>query len=250
MTQAAEKLKVFISYSRSELAFVDQLEAALEAQGITTFVDREDIHSGEEWWKRIQQLIADADTVIFVLSPSSAASDICQKEVEFSENLNKRLVPIIAHELGGQAVPPALSRLNYIFFVPDPSVGASGDFDEALDRLVYTLLTDIVWIREHTRLGTLAQRWMQLNRADELVLRGSELFAAETWLTSRPQNAPIPTDAHQRFIAQSRRAATEELGRWRCSNCNSRHYTHCIFILAIDDRQPKRAASKRGTQQS
>ena len=57
---------VFICYSRRDLAFVDRLQAGLEKRGIATFVDREAIAKGEEWWARIQQLIGEADTIVFV----------------------------------------------------------------------------------------------------------------------------------------------------------------------------------------
>ena len=64
-----EMAAAFISYSRADIKFVGRLEAALEARGVQARIDRSDIEKGEEWWKRIQQLIAEADTVIFVLSP-------------------------------------------------------------------------------------------------------------------------------------------------------------------------------------
>lgn len=204
----SEKLTVFISYSRADRDFVDRLQGALEFRGINPRVDREDIEKSEEWWLRIQQLIAESDTIIFVLSPDSAISPVCQKEVDFAEALKKRLIPIVARDLKAHPVPWALSRLNYLFFTPNPAVGATGDFDTACDELVRALEVNIAWIREHTRLGTLATRWEVLGSGHELELRGKELAGAETWLTTRPKKAPDPTDSHRAFITESRRAAT------------------------------------------
>jgi hypothetical protein len=118
----------FISYSRVDMPFVNRLEAALEARGVDARVDREDIEKGEEWWARIQQLVAEADTVIFVLSPDSAISPVCRDEVDFAEGLKKRLLPIVPRVLGGKPAPAALARLNWIFFAAKPGGGASGDF--------------------------------------------------------------------------------------------------------------------------
>ena len=176
-------------------------------------MDRQDIEKGEEWWRRIQNLIAEADSVIFVLSPNSAISPVCQDEVDFAEGLKKRLVPIVARELGGKLAPAALARLNWIFFIANPAAGASGDFDEAADQLVRALEIDIVWIREHTRLGVLARRWEAHSRSHEMELRGEELSRAETWLITRPRNAPDPTDTHRACVAESRRAASARLRR-------------------------------------
>ena len=43
------KLNVFISYSRDDLAFADQLDAALGLAGFGTSIDRQGIAGGEEW---------------------------------------------------------------------------------------------------------------------------------------------------------------------------------------------------------
>ena len=39
----------------------------------------------------------------------------------------------------------ALARLNYIFFIPNPTTSATGDFDEAVGDLVRALETNITW---------------------------------------------------------------------------------------------------------
>jgi hypothetical protein len=70
------KARVFISYSRKDMSFADRLEAALKARGIEPLIDRTEIYAFEDWWQRIQALIARADTVVFVLSPDAAASEV------------------------------------------------------------------------------------------------------------------------------------------------------------------------------
>ena len=118
---------VFLSYSRDDVAFVERLRAGLEAHDVTAHLDREDIEKAEDWWERLTQLITESDTIVFVLSRSSATSKVCCREVEFAASLNKRFIPVVAAELGGAELPAALQRLNYIFFVRDERAGASGD---------------------------------------------------------------------------------------------------------------------------
>ena len=67
---ADKKLNVFISYSRDDLHFADQLEIVLGVSGFATTIDRHGISGGEDWMHRLGNLIRDADTVAFVLSPS------------------------------------------------------------------------------------------------------------------------------------------------------------------------------------
>jgi len=73
------------------------------------------------------------------------------------------------------------------------------------------LQTDIVWLKEHTRIGELARRWDERRRPGGLTLYGQELQGAEQWIASRPRGAPEPTDIHRSFVAESRRAATRRL---------------------------------------
>jgi hypothetical protein len=81
------KAKIFISYSRKDMAFADRLEAALKARGFEPLIDRTEIYAFEDWWKRIEALIGHADTVVFVLSPDALASEIALKEVAHAASL-------------------------------------------------------------------------------------------------------------------------------------------------------------------
>jgi TIR domain len=115
------KLRVFISYSREDLDFADQLAAALDSSGFECFIDREGISGGEAWKRRLGNLISEADTVVFVLSPGSARSETCNWEVEEAARLNKRILPANWRPLEGLSPPPRLQELNYIFFYKEPS---------------------------------------------------------------------------------------------------------------------------------
>src|SRR6516164_9798246 len=115
-----DKLRVFISYSREDLDFADQLYAALNACGFECAIDRHGIVGGEEWERRLGSLISEADTVVFVLSPTSARSKFCAWEVEEAARLSKRILPVNCRPLGDASPLPRLRDLNYIFFHNDP----------------------------------------------------------------------------------------------------------------------------------
>src|SRR3984885_5432752 len=141
------KARIFISYSRKDMAFADRLEAALKARGFEPLIDRTEIYAFEDWWKRIQTLIGKADTIVFVLSPDAIVSDVALKEVGHAASLNKRFAPIVCRRVEDSVVPDALRRLNYIFF--DDAVR----FEASADQLAQALQTDIGWIRRHTQFG-------------------------------------------------------------------------------------------------
>ena len=199
------KLRVFISYSRDDLYFANQLDAALKAYGFECFIDREGISGGEEWKQRLGNLIRDADTVVFVLSPTSARSEICAWEVGEAARLGKRIVPVNCQPLEGAIPPPRLRDLNYIFFYADPKVLDSG-FGTGLLSLVEALNTDFDWLREHTRYLQRATEWDSRGRPPNRLLSGDDIAEAKAWVARRPKNAPEPTALHLDFI----RASEEE----------------------------------------
>jgi hypothetical protein len=197
------KAKVFISYSRKDIAFADRIDAALKAHGFETLIDRRDIVAFEPWWQRVEGLIGSADTVVFVLSPNAVRPDsVARKEVAFAAKLNKRFAPIVYQPVEDKLVPEELAKLNFIFF-DEPA-----RFEQSADNLAEALNTDIGWVRQHTDFGEQARRWARAKGASGLLLRSPALEQAERWIASRPPSAPAPTEETQAFIRQSRQGAT------------------------------------------
>ena len=199
------KLHVFISYSRDDLDFADQLNAALNACGFQCLMDRHDISGGEDWKLRLGNMISEADTVVFVLSPDSARSEICSHEVQEAVRLGKRILPVNCRPLEGTSAPQRLQDLNYIFFHSEPKAPGSG-FGTGLANLIAALNTDFDWLREHTRYLQRAIEWNAGGRPANRLLSGNDIHEAKAWVARRPKSAPEPTSLHLNFI----RASEEE----------------------------------------
>src|ERR1700744_6627878 len=195
---AAHQAKVFVSYSRKDLAFAQMLVEALAARGFDAFLDKTDIAPGEPWKDRLAALIADADTVLFTVSPDSVASTICAWELTESMTLGKRILPVAPRRVPDGDVPPALGRLNWVFLTE------GDDRDAALVALEAALRTDLPWVREHTRLGELARRWDAMGRRGGATLRGAGRASADRWLARRPADASPPTVRPHEGIRASR----------------------------------------------
>ena len=208
------KLRVFISYSRDDLNFADQLDAALSACGFECLIDRHGISGGEDWKRRLGTLISEADTVVFVLSPSSARSPICDWEVEEAARLNKRILPVNCRPLEEASPPPRLRELNYIFFYEEPKLPGSG-FGTGLANLVTALNTDFDWLREHTRYLQRAIEWDTGGRPANRLLSGNDIRAAKAWAAARPKSAPEPTALQLDFIRASEEEAEARLSEQR-----------------------------------
>ena len=206
--KSSSKSKIFISYSREDIEFVNRLETALNNDNFELLIDRSHIEKLTDWWERIQQLISQADSFIFVISPNSINSSVCRDEIKYAALCNKRLAPIVYKPVEQSLVPEELARLNYILF------DAKDKFDTALQDLIFALEVDIDWVREHTRIGEISRRWEGRGRTSGLLLRGKELKEAEGWLEQEPKGAPQPTLLHKQYITESRRTASRRGRYW------------------------------------
>jgi hypothetical protein len=145
---AGEKLKVFISYSRRDAAdFADELLAGLELVGFAPFIDRQDIKPGEPWEDRLGGLIAQSDTVVFVISPEAVKSERCTWEVNRTLELSKRLLPVVHRPVLENEIPEKLRRPQFVRF------DAGRALMRSIAELAEALRVDLAWIREHTRIA-------------------------------------------------------------------------------------------------
>ncbi len=193
-----EALKVFVSYSRQDLAFADQIVEALRDKGYDPRIDRHAIHAAEEWEPRLGALIFEADTIVFVHTDASARSDVCVWEIEEAARLKKRIVPVVPAATEAQP-HEKLAALNFIFFYAEPKVPGSGFYD-GLRKLDAALSVDLDWLRAHTRLAERAAEWRNADRGEERLLRGPALADAEA-LISRPPAGSEVLDAVAEYVA-------------------------------------------------
>jgi TIR domain len=186
---SAEKLKVFVSYSRRDCSeFANELVAGLELVGFAPFLDQHDIAAGEDWEARLGGLIRQSDTVVFVISPEAVKSERCAWEVNTAIADNKRVLPIVAKAVPETEIPEPLRRRQFIRFDAGPGI------TRPLSQLAEALRRNLDWIREHTRIGELAGRWEARGRPESVLLRDDDLAAARVWLEQRAAEAPIITD--------------------------------------------------------
>ncbi len=205
---SVKKLKVFISYSRKDLAdFADELVAGLGLAGFAPFLDRHDISAGEEWEKRLGDLIEKSDTVVFVVSPEAVKSERCIWEIDKASAQSKRLLPVIHKAVPEADIPEQLGRLQFVRFDTGPGLA------RPLTQLAEALRQDLDWVREHTRIGELASRWQARGKSDSLLLRGDELDTAKAWAANRKPTAPEMTEAQRALLDASDVAEKARIGK-------------------------------------
>ncbi len=192
---------VFISYSRQDGEFVRELHAFLKEAGRDVWVDWEDIPAASEWAQDIDDNIDAAESVVFVVSTHSLASEYCAAEFRHAQERGKRIVPIACDAADPEVAQPGLRQLNWIW------CREGDDRDAAFAKLSGALDTDLEWARAHTRLLVRAVDW-EARGDSSLLLRGRDLKQAEEVLAANAGKEPTPTELQQRYVHASRRGAS------------------------------------------
>ena len=99
-----DRLKVFISYSRKDLAFAERIFEALQSRGLAPTIDTRDLPALEDWKRELLGFIRETDAVVFIVSPNSISSSVCAWEIEQVTVLNKRLAPVVLDRVGDDGI--------------------------------------------------------------------------------------------------------------------------------------------------
>jgi hypothetical protein len=79
----------FVSYSRSDAAWVQQLVARLERHGVRIWIDRRDIPVTVPWMDEVRDAITEADLFLCCDSPAFQSSDNCRAETDLAAQAGK-----------------------------------------------------------------------------------------------------------------------------------------------------------------
>ncbi|MGD9981960.1 MAG: TIR domain-containing protein [Hyphomonadaceae bacterium] len=207
---AERKLRVFLSYSRKDAAYVERLAQALTERGFLADFDRSThdkdnvevgISAEDEWWQRLQDMILAADVMVFLVSPDSASSRVCDEEIAYARATGKRVIAILRRPIDFNAAPPRLAALNVKI---DATADDDAGFAENVGVLATALDRDVAWLREQTRMQQAANDWSRSGERDEELLRGAEIAEAEAWLARKPPNVTELSESLVAFLNASR----------------------------------------------
>lgn len=231
---------VFISYSRRDGEFVRDLYGFLSEAGRDVWVDWEDIPPASQWEQNIYDSIDAADSLVFVVSANSLASEYCLAELGHAQGRGKRIVPLASDGADPDAAPEGLRQLNWIW------LRGTDDRDEAFAKLTRALDTDLEWSRAHTRLLVRAVEWEAPNDSS-LLLRGRDLKAVEQVLTANAGKEPVPTELQQRYVHASRRGAARRQRVVLGSVLVALAVSVALGVVALLQRNTARSATDKAT---
>lgn len=91
-----KKYDIFVSYSRADIDIVRKLVDDIHVKtNVHCWVDWNGIESGDQFVDVIINAIDKVDTVLFILSDNSMASEFARREIDYARNTGKKIVPVV-----------------------------------------------------------------------------------------------------------------------------------------------------------
>ena len=128
---------LFISYSREDAKFAQNLETGLSKAGISTWRDKKRLKPGDDWPESIAQAVDECRAIIIIISPNAVHSKWVKRETHFAFRKHKPIIPIVCQDT---ELPPtfdfAIGGHEMLDFANRP-------YKEALGDLVGSLKSNI-----------------------------------------------------------------------------------------------------------
>jgi hypothetical protein len=118
-------VKLFISYPSDQRDLAEHLRLALEEEDHTVFTDRAELKEGEAYHEALREAIADADAMVFLITPKSVAPgsyaltelDLAQRQWR---SAGGRVLPVLVAPTPIATIPPYLRSVTLLQPKGDP----------------------------------------------------------------------------------------------------------------------------------
>lgn len=190
----------FIAYDRQDSEIKDIVVKELNQNGISCWTDTTDIKKGTRFRDAIEQGVAEADNILFLISPNSVNSKSSLYELDLALKYKKRIIPLLITPTDIDELPIQIRSIQYIDFtnreaykqieVKDHSdVEAEVEARKEaspLQKAVNEILAQINDNRNYYHLHKLflvqAIKWQKYGNPNSMLLREADLEKADAWL--------------------------------------------------------------------
>jgi hypothetical protein len=143
-TSSMDKIDVFISYGHGDRRFVDRLSRDLRQNGLSVWIDRDEIRVGESLIERIRSGIDNARTFVVVVSRTSVNSPWVRQELDIAmhrqiQGRQLKVLPVLLGRIPEDELPSFLLGRRFADF---RRVEARRAYRAAFADLVRTIAED------------------------------------------------------------------------------------------------------------
>ena len=236
---ASDYMRLFISYSRDDKAWVYTLRDALRADADhDVWIDRR-LVAAQDWWQTILDNVAACECFVYVLTPRSSASIYCRAELDYALALNKPVLPLMLKPCD---IPASIKHIQ---------VQAITD-DMSLDKVLLRVEKGLHAVQRDIDRGryapTSAPRPAQPTPAAEPQQVAEVYLLAEE--AAADNNLPLAEQFFQQVMVADPQgwgvAAAERLAELRLARDRSRDYLVIVQLA----RNPKQAQGARAAASS
>ena len=107
-------IDLFLSYSRQDLAAMQEVQEALREAGLSVWTDAGLEPGTQGWQDAIAEAVNQAQALVVLLSPAAKASQWVKNELTYAQTLGKRIVPILVAGDNVTAVPINLINTQWV----------------------------------------------------------------------------------------------------------------------------------------
>jgi WD40 repeat protein len=190
--------KIFVSYSRKDSKTARKLIESFTTMGHDVWVDWEDIPPAVDWLEQIFRGIEGSEVFVFIVSPDSIKSEVCNVEIGRAAQNNKRIIPVVVRDVEPKTTNEIIRKLNWTFIRKGESL------EDGLAKIKTAIELDLPWVEEHNRLQSRALEWHR-KKDPSLLLRGKDLRNARHMVMTAGKKDPTPTELQQVYIHHSNR---------------------------------------------
>ena len=197
MFDSEQYFDIFFIYHPDDIAVVRRVAAQLKALGCTCRLD-EDEFSGTVDISRLKADVLRSHAVGIVLSPQSAASQLCNELIQHALTNSKRIVSLILEDDIDGEVHPAVTDHPFVFFREQDHLA------DRVEDLRHYMAVDYE-VRLHTALLVAADHWQRRGRRPSQLLPAERVAEARQWLANDTLRTVKPSPLLVEYIHSSRR---------------------------------------------
>jgi WD40 repeat protein len=127
---------IFISYSRKDKDAADYIANELRARGADVFIDYQGLTGGEQFTERLANEIKNRDYFVFLISTYSLASRWVKREVQWADDCEKIIIPMMLERL---VMPDELFYLTRVEQVDFTNWNMKKDTTTTIEKLAKAL---------------------------------------------------------------------------------------------------------------
>jgi hypothetical protein len=109
-------MKIFVSYSRKDSDFAEQVHDYLKDSGHDIFIDINDIKPGDLWNSTIEENILNCDIFVIIVTYAALSSPEVEKEVLNAKAQKKKIIPVIHQSVKYADIKWDLNKIQGIEF--------------------------------------------------------------------------------------------------------------------------------------